>query len=36
MSRKFSDRALWLLFNLAAFAVVFAALWVRSLWEMPQ
>lgn len=35
MKRPISDRALWLLFNALAFAVVFAALAIRSLWGLP-
>lgn len=35
MTRRLSDRALWWLFNVAAFALTFAAVAIRSLWEMP-
>lgn len=33
--KHLSDKAVWILFNLAAFAVVFLALAIRSLWELP-
>lgn len=31
-----SDRALWWLFHAAALALIFLAMWLRSLWGMPQ
>lgn len=33
--KRLSNKSLWILFNVAAFAVVFLALAIRSLWEMP-